>query len=60
MKVSNRSFTVKWNKIEKGRLGETNTSYFYCKNAKEVTDKFYHGKVEEEYDIYSIQQNPIS
>jgi hypothetical protein len=60
MKVSHKSFTVLWTKLENGRLGKTNTSYFYCKNAKEVTDKFYHGKNEEEYEIYSIKLNPIS
>ena len=51
MKVSSRSYTVCWEKIEKGHLGSTNTSYFYCKNAKEVIEKFYHGKIEEEYNI---------
>ena len=60
MKASYKSYTVEWCKIQHGRLGTTNISYFYCKNAKEVVNKFYHGKTEDNYEIYNIKLNPIS
>lgn len=57
---SSSSYTVEWCKKENGRLGKYNISYFYCKNPKEVLDKFYSGKNEDDYEIFLLKLNPIA
>ena len=59
-KVTARSYTVQWYKLNNGRLGDCNTSYFYCKNALEVVEKFYHNKHIDDYVIYEMKLNPIA
>ena len=59
-KVNYSSFTVEWCKKEKGTYGEYQKSYFYCENAKEVSDKFYAGKNPSDYEVFLIKLNPIS
>lgn len=52
------SYTVVWCKKDdpKNQI----TSYFYCKNAKEVADKFYDGKDPDAYVVYKLELNPIA
>lgn len=54
------TFTVNWSKIENGRIGKQNTSFFYCHDMLEVTKKFFTGKSTKDYIIYEIKLNPIS
>ena len=59
-KETMNSFTVMWSKKEKGVLGSTNKSYFYCHDIKEVIEKFFTNKSVKDYVIYEIKLNPIS
>ncbi len=54
------SFTVHWTKLENGKLGSYNTSYFYCHDITEVISKFFAGKSIKDYVIYDIKLNPIA
>lgn len=54
------TFTVNWAKIEEGRIGNTNTSFFYCHDMVEVINKFFTGKSTKDYVIFDIKLNPIS
>lgn len=57
-KNSMSPFTVLWAKVG---TGKTNTSYFYCKNVREVVAKFFDGKEDEDaYVVYEIKLNPIA
>lgn len=52
------SYTVLWSR--KGENTPINSSYFYCKNVVELTEKFFAGKDPAGYIIYEIKLNPIS
>lgn len=51
-----QSYTVQWAKKE----GELHTSYFRARDMFEVLEKFYHGRVKDDYLIFSITLNPIA
>lgn len=51
-------YTVSWSRKSDGT--SIYESYFYCKNIKTAIEKFYTGKDENMYTIYSIKLNPIS
>ena len=53
------SYTVIWSKKISDVI-ESNSSVFYCKNVKEVIDKFFDGKDEDSYIIYEIKMSPLS
>ena len=59
-KETMNSFTVRWTKLENGKLGSYNTSYFYCHDITEVISKFFTGKYIKDYVIYEIKLNPIA
>lgn len=59
-KETMNSFTVNWTKLENGKLGYYNTSYFYCHDITEVISKFFAGKSVKDYVIYEIKLNPIA
>jgi len=51
-----QSYTVQW--AAKG--GELHTSYFRARDMFEVLEKFYHGRVKEDYLVFNITLNPIA
>jgi hypothetical protein len=51
------SYTLQWALIGNNTL---HTSYFRANNIYEVLDKFYFGREQNSYTIYSINLNPIS
>jgi hypothetical protein len=59
-KVYKSSFTVNWCTRINGRLGNYNTSYFYCENMPEVIEKFFHNKKVDDYVIHEIILNPTA
>lgn len=59
------SYTVEWTQRQcySGKsysVGETQISYFTAHNERQLLDKFFTGKNENEYLIYSIKLNPMS
>ena len=58
VKPSQSPFTVEWKR--KGEGTKREQSYFYCNDALEVCENFYHGKRRDEYIVYSIEMRPIS
>lgn len=52
------TYTVTWRK--KGENMPSQTSYFYCNDIIELAEKFYHGKVKEEYIVEEVKLSPIS
>lgn len=52
------TYTVTWRK--KGENMPSQTSYFYCNDLIELGEKFYHGKVREEYIVEEAKLSPIS
>ena len=57
------SFTVEWAKKENNvsRVGPIiHTSYFYCHDILDVTEKFFFNKKSEDYVVYLIKLNPIA
>lgn len=51
-----QSYTVQWAK--KG--GELHTSYFRARDMFEVLEKFYHGRIKDDYLVFNITLNPIA
>jgi predicted enzyme involved in methoxymalonyl-ACP biosynthesis len=51
-----QSYTVQWAR----KAGELHTSYFRARDMYEVLDKFYHGRVKEDYLVFNITLNPIA
>ena len=52
------TYTVTWRK--KGENTPSQVSYFYCNDLMELAEKFYHGKVKEEYIVEEVKLSPIS
>lgn len=51
-------YTVWWRK--KGESSEPQKSYFSCRDLLELAEKFYHGKIKEEYIVEEVKLSPIS
>jgi hypothetical protein len=52
------TYTVTWRK--KGEGMPSQKSYFYCNDLMELAEKFYYGKVREEYIVEEVKLMPIS
>lgn len=51
------SYTVQW--AQKGKA-ELQVSYFRARTMYEVLDKFFHGRNQDEYTIFSVHLNPVA
>lgn len=51
------SHTIKWSSKKDNNVV---VSYFYGKDAMEALEKFYHGKVRAEYNVYEVKMNPLT
>lgn len=56
-RTTNYSHTVTWSNKKEGK---TYTSYFYAKDALQALEKFFHGKIREEYTIFNVKLNPLA
>ena len=51
----NQSYTVQWS--QRGS-GELHTSYFRARDMFDVLNKFYHGREQHDYVLFSLTMNP--
>jgi len=52
------SYTIQW--MDKEGDGALHTSYFRGHNIYEILDKFYYGREQNSYKIFSINLNPVA
>ncbi len=52
------SYTIQWMQIDDDN--QLHTSYFRGKNIYDVLDKFYYGREQNSYKIFSINLNPVA
>ena len=52
-----QSYTVQWSQRGSGDL---HTSYFRARDMFEVLEKFFHGRNQHEYVVFSLTMNPVA